>query len=87
MAAELIVIGPTTGAAYTYARQRFGAEAPERCFVPVAPFSLVQFAHGHRKAAMPRAVVLAGTMSKADWPAWESALKAAKVTDVTELDK
>jgi hypothetical protein len=82
MAAELIVIGPTTGAAYSYARKRFGDEAPEKCFVPVAPFALMQFSYGHRKDRVPPMVALPGTTGRADWAEWESAIRAAGVQTV-----
>lgn len=87
MAVELVVIGPTTGAAYTYARGRFGDQAPDRCFVPVAPFSLSMFAHERRTGQMPSVVVLPGSEARDDWSSWESVLKTVKPMSIAFLEK
>lgn len=83
MAAELIVIGPTTGAAYSYARQLHGSKAPDRCFVPVAPFSLSQFAYMTK--SLPPVLVLPGSKDREDWTSWESVMKACKLEKVDFL--
>lgn len=68
-----VVIGGSSGEAYTYCRRRWGDQAPARAFVPVSSFAVVQQLHG--LAEPPHLLLLGGFWRRDDRAEWEDALR------------
>lgn len=71
---EFVVLGPTTGVAYSYSRARWGHCA---AMVAVAPVNSVGLLLNDVKGAT--CILVDGVKSREDWPELESALAAAGV--------